>query len=216
VLTQLINMPRDQWFVVACSGGSDSMAVADFYKRGNKQFIVAYYNHATEQADEMEACVSDWARANKVIFARDKLSIARPKGISPEEHWRNERYKWLNSLGLPIITAHHLSDVVETWVFGCAHGNPKLIPKRNGNVLRPFLLNAKSHLTKWCVDHKVKWIEDRSNNDLNSPRNRIRHVIIPELMKVNPGLMTTVRNKLIDRERQEMLDRQTKEKVDAQ
>jgi tRNA(Ile)-lysidine synthase len=197
VLHQLITIPREQRFVLACSGGSDSMALADFYKRGGRKFTAAYYNHGTPQADEMQRHVSLWCILNDVPFATSKLTTPKPKEKSPEEHWRDERYKWLLSDGLPVITAHHLNDVAETYLFTALNGTPRLIPARNGHIIRPFLTNPKSELTSWCVRHNIKWIEDQSNTNIKGPRNRIRHAIMPEALKVNPGLLTVLKKRVI-------------------
>jgi tRNA(Ile)-lysidine synthase len=197
MLTQLINIQRNEPFILACSGGSDSMAIADFYLRGKKSFTAAYYHHGTLQADEMHRHVSEWCGQNAVGFAVGRLSAPKPKDQSPEEHWRNERYKWLLSFGKPVITCHHLDDAMEGYLFSCLHGNPKVIPVRNGLVVRPFLTNRKSDLTQWCIDHGVKWVEDKSNSDVSGPRNRIRHRILPECMLINPGLEKVIRKRII-------------------
>lgn len=197
MIQQLLHINRSTNFLLACSGGVDSMAIASFYLNGGKNFKLAYFNHATVQANQMEEFCQGWAKENKVEIVFGKISFSKPKELSPEEHWRNERYAWLNSFGLPIITCHHLDDVVETWIFSCLHGNPKLISLRNGLVQRPFLLNEKQEFISWCTRHNVSWFEDKSNQDTNVPRNRIRHNIIPEALKINPGLKKVIKKKLI-------------------
>lgn len=173
------------------------MAIADFYHRGGKQFSLAYFHHATPQADAFQSVVERWCSANKHPFLLGHLTTIKPKDQSPEEHWRNERYKFLLSFNLPVITAHHLNDAMETWLFSSMHGNPKLIPVQNGLVVRPFLLNTKQQLTDWCIHHNVEWMEDKSNADVSSPRNRIRHIILPEVLKINPGFAKVIRKRLL-------------------
>ena len=194
---QLFQVDRTTPFIVACSGGVDSMAVVDFYKRGGKNFKVAYFHHGTPQADLMRIHVKNWCDANRIEFLTDSIrsDILGRKGKSPEEYWRNERYGWLLSFGLPVVTAHHMNDVAETWIFSTLHGNPKLVQARNGLVYRPFLLNYKSYLEDWCKRHGVSWVEDSSNRDVHFPRNRIRHNILPECLGVNPGLLKMLRKK---------------------
>jgi len=202
MLHQLIKFDRKTPFILACSGGVDSMAIADFYKRGNKDFSVAYFNHGTTQADAMETLVREWAEQNSVEFLTGKInSEPKPAGLSPEEYWRNERYAWLHSHRLPVVTCHHLNDLVETWLFGALHGKPKLIARAiegGGRWLyRPFLTNTKQQLIDWCIKHNVKWFEDTSNQDTKYPRNRIRHNILPEALKINPGLLTVMKKKIL-------------------
>lgn len=197
MIKQLIKIDNKQHFYIACSGGVDSMAIADFYLRGGKNFSLAYFNHGTPQANKMQDLISSWGKNNNVPVVLGFLDSVRNKKESPEEFWRNARYKWLLSLSDPIVTCHHLNDVAETWIFSSLHGNPKLIPVKVGNVLRPFLLNEKKDLIDWCVQHNVQWIEDMSNKDVNFPRNRIRHNILPEALKINPGLFKVLRKKLL-------------------
>jgi tRNA(Ile)-lysidine synthase len=205
MLHQLHNMPKEQPFILACSGGVDSMAIADFYKRGGKQFTVAYFNHGTPQADLMEELVCDWVFANGVSGATASLREPKPAGLSPEEHWRNERYKWLHSFNLPVVTCHHLNDAAETWLFYAMNGMPKLIaPAIEGGgkwLYRPFLTNTKQDLIDWCVKHEVKWFEDPSNQDVTFPRNRVRHNILPEVLKINPGFLKVLKKKYLSQSR---------------
>lgn len=200
MIKQLFDMPHDRRFILACSGGVDSMAVADFYLRGRKDFIVAYFDHGTKLSPTMGKHVKDWADRNDVAFVTGGIKSERHKGVSPEEHWRDERYGWLHGLfgfnGVPIVTCHHLDDVVETWLFSCLNGNPKIIQPVNGRVVRPFLTTPKKSLIEWCLDHDVDWVQDHSNGDVRHPRNRIRQNIVPEALLVNPGLRKVVRKKV--------------------
>src|SRR5271166_2567301 len=109
MLRQLFTINYKTPFIIASSGGVDSMALLDFYKRGNKNFQAAYFNHGTPQANHMQHHLSTWCKANNVNLLVGYLTEAnRPKELSPEEYWRNKRYEWLLSYNLPVITAHHL------------------------------------------------------------------------------------------------------------
>jgi tRNA(Ile)-lysidine synthase len=120
----------------------------------------------------------------------------KTKEESPEEYWRNQRYKFFANHEEPIITAHHLNDVVETWLFSCLRGNPKLINYKRNNVIRPFLLVSKTQINEWAKRNNVEWIEDFSNSETKYDRNKIRHNLIPVAKEINQGLDTMVRNKL--------------------
>lgn len=200
-MLRLTNNPdRNTSFILACSGGVDSMAAASFFKRGNKNFRLAYFHHGTAQADHMMNFVKNWGSQFGLEVLVGNITSSKPKDQSPEEHWRNERYAWLNSFDMPICTAHHLNDVAETWIFSSLHGESKLIASKNGKVFRPFLLNSKNEMTDWCIRNNVKWFEDQSNTDSKYPRNRIRNQIMPECLKINPGLLKVLKKKLIARD----------------
>lgn len=191
--------PKDIPYLVAASGGSDSMAALSFLHQYNRCFRAAYFHHRTPQADAMKLCVQDWCEANDHPFICGKLDKERPKDKSPEEFFRDERYAFLNfvSGGHKIITAHHLDDAIETYLFSTLHGNPRIIPSINGNIVRPFLLSTKAELREWCIKKNVRWVEDKSNEDVSSPRNRIRHRILPEAKLINPGLAKVVKKKYL-------------------
>lgn len=198
MLKQLFNMPYDQHFYIACSGGVDSMAVADFYMRGNKNFSLAYFHHNTLQADKMQEFVIAWGKKNNREVIVNRLTEDKQKNNSPEEFWRKARYNWFNSLNGDVITCHHLNDVAETWIFSSLNGNPKLIKSSVNNIRRPFLISSKQEMIDWCIKNKVEWLEDISNQDTHYPRNRIRHNILPEALKVNPGLLKVLKKKVLN------------------
>lgn len=161
---------------------------------------LAYFNHDTRHSKEAEKFVKRFAAKNKLI-----LTVGRVKGQkgrrSMEEFWREERYRFLESLGSNyIITCHHLDDVVETWLFTSFHGNPKLIPNKRGeNIYRPFLMTEKKAIVEYAQRRNLDWIEDPSNRmTKNIMRNHIRHNIVPQVLKVNPGIRKTIRKKLIE------------------
>ena len=185
---------------VACSGGVDSMTIVDFLLKGRRKVELAYFDHDTPHSKDALKFVRQYAGKNKL-----NLIVGKVKGIkgrkSLEEFWRDERYKFLNSLNREcIITCHHLDDVIETWLFGSFHGNPKLIPhKRGKNIYRPFLMTEKKEILNYATHKQVDWIEDPSNRmTKNIMRNHIRHNIVPQVLKVNPGIRTTIRKKLIE------------------
>lgn len=197
MIRQLFNMPREEKFILAFSGGVDSVAIADFYKKGNKNFELAYFNHATAQANVMEEFAINFANKNNIKLNVGRLVGEKSKNVSPEEFWRNKRYEFLNSFGAPVITCHHLNDAVETWIFSSLHGEGKIIASKNGNIRRPFLITPKRDLIAWCEHNDLSWVEDNSNKDTNFPRNRIRHNIVPECLKINPGLEKVIKKKVI-------------------
>lgn len=187
--------------VLACSGGVDSMAALDFLLR-NHRVTVAYFNHKTEHG----AAASTWLREQcrtkypNVKYRESTIQGTCPKGLSKEEWWRKERYEWLTTTfyGEQIITAHHLDDAVETWIWSSLHGTPKLLPYAYDNVIRPFRLNRKRDLELWAKINNVDYIDDPSNTDTSYTRNYIRHEMMPHVLKVNPGIHKLVRKKLVE------------------
>lgn len=180
-------------FVLAFSGGVDSVAIASFLLRGKKQFSLAYFDHETENGKKAKVFVEQFAKDHNLTLYVGNFISEKKKSESKEEYWRNQRYTFFETFNRPVITAHHLNDAAETWLFNSFHGKPRTIPYRNRNVIRPFLITPKQELISWCNANNLFWSEDASNQDCNFSRNRIRNNIMPEALKVNPGLLKTVK-----------------------
>ena len=183
---------------LACSGGPDSMAVLDFLRSGRKEVTVAYFHHGTAHGDVAFDFLKGYCLENNIPFVHSKISSGmKPKSMSSEEWWRSERYMFFDSIPGKKITCHHLNDVAEWWIFSSLNGNPRLIPYQNGDVIRPFLLTPKESFIDWCKRKNVPYVTDPGNTDLKFARSRIRNMIMPEALSVNPGLLKVLKKKLI-------------------
>ena len=78
------------------------------------------------------------------------------------------------------------------------HGNGKIIPYANKNVIRPFRLNRKKELQLWANLNNVSYIEDKTNTDTRHTRNYIRHEMMPNVLRINPGIHKTIAKKVKD------------------
>ena len=179
--------------VVAFSGGVDSVAVTDFLLNGKREVHLAFFHHGTETSSIAEEFAKKFAEERGLNLSVGRIAAEKKPDESMEEFWRNQRYRFLEAYDFPVITAHHLGDAVETWIFNSLHGNPRILPYQRNNVVRPFLITPKSELIDWAARRNLEWVEDESNNDLKYMRNLIRHKIVPEAYKVNPGLDKVVK-----------------------
>lgn len=183
---------------VACSGGIDSMVLLDFVQNARKGQgktlpSVVYFNHGTAHGKEAEAFVRAECKERNLELIVKNIASEKRSEDSWEEYWRNERYDVFNSLPGTVLTAHHLNDAVEWWVFTSLHGCGKLIPTVNQNVSRPLLATSKDEIISWANRKDVRFINDPSNESRKYARNIIRHDIMFYALKVNPGLETVVR-----------------------
>lgn len=177
--------------VIALSGGVDSMAAADFISR-SRSVQCAFFHHGTDTSDAAIRVVREFCSQRGWDLFEGYVVNRRPADISPEEHWRIERYAFLDNLQHDVITAHHLDDCVETYLWSAMHGTAKVIPYRRNRVVRPFLLTKKQDLVKWAQDNGVSWIDDFTNEDTKYMRNYVRKHIVPHALEVNPGLHKVV------------------------
>ena len=182
---------------VAVSGGVDSMAVLDFLSKNHE--VTAYcFDHGTEYGKAALKLVADYCRKKRIHIKTAHIVSEKPRGKSQEEHWRDERYAWFETIDQEIVMAHHLDDCMETWVFNMCHGTSHTIPYRHGNVIRPFRMTPKEELINWAVEHKVPYLEDHSNKDLKYNRNYIRYELMDRIKHVNPGLAKVIKKKIKD------------------
>lgn len=185
--------PLPRKLVLAFSGGVDSVAAADWLSRSH-DLTLAYFHHGTEHSEHALSWVQNFARERNIPLVVEYLVGTRNPEHSLEEHWREHRYAFLYKFQpTTVITAHHLDDVMETYIWSALHGNPRTIPLKRDNILRPFLTTPKQNFIDWCRDKKLNWCEDASNSDTQYTRNYIRHSLMPHALRVNPGLATTVR-----------------------
>ena len=70
------------------------------------------------------------------------------------------------------------------------------MPYRRRHVIRPFRLTRKRDLTLWAELNGVPWIEDDSNENIHYTRNYVRHEMMPNVLKVNPGIHKTIAKKV--------------------
>lgn len=183
---------------IAVSGGIDSMAVLDFLRR-SRDVVVLHYNHGTPYAPKAEALVRAYCMQHKLTIVIGRCNEEMPAGVSKEAWWRDQRYKFFTeATSLPIVTAHHLDDQVENWIFTSMNGNPFLIPHTRDQFIRPFITTEKNDFTLWCVRKGVPTIDDPTNDDTKYRRNYIRHTMMPHVLAINPGIKKTIKKKILD------------------
>jgi tRNA(Ile)-lysidine synthase len=191
LLTQL---PRS--ITVAFSGGIDSVAAVDFLRRSHV-ITCAFFHHRTENSTNAHRFVTQFCEERNLPLVVGILNKEKPKTKSMEEHWRDERYKFFDNFGT-VITAHHLDDCIETYLFSTMHGEPKLIPMIRKNVVRPFLTTPKSEFFNWVMRKDLPFCHDTSNDDDKYKRNYVRKHVVPHAYMVNPGIDKVIKKKLLD------------------
>lgn len=190
------SIPRE--ITIAVSGGSDSMSLLNFCIKGRKNITALYINHRTTHADEAQEVVAEYCRVNKVPLAIRYI----PQELKHNElEWRNARlefYKEFTSNGRFVATGATLDDAVEWWLMTSLHAEPKLMRPvdEEFRLLKPFLLTEKDELIKWCQNNAVPFVVDPTNFDGSNTRSVIRRDIIPVLLRLHPGLYTSIKRKL--------------------
>lgn len=194
--------PNDQRYLVGVSGGRDSVALLHWLlAQGYRRLIVCHFEHGLRgRAGKADArFVERLAEKHGLLFelgAADIGKIAREKKQSIETAARNERLAFFTKIGrrrrcLTIFLAHHADDQVETLLFNLfrgAGGRGLGAMRRRSNIgslkiVRPLLGVWRSEIDLYVKEHRLKFREDATNQDVGARRNRLRHEIIPWLEK---------------------------------
>lgn len=194
-MIQLLHkLPRK--VTVAFSGGVDSMAILNFLSN-NHEVDAAFFHHGTKTSELAHEFVTKYCNDHNIKLSVSHLKNEKPKELSWEEHWRDERYQFLETFEY-VVTGHHLNDCIETYVWSTMHGTPKVIPKSRNNIYRPFLLNSKQVFVDWCNKKKLVWQEDFTNECTDYTRNYIRKHVIPHVYNINPGIEKVVKKLILN------------------
>lgn len=197
--------------LLAVSGGSDSMVMADLFLSSSIKFAVAHCNFGLrgEESDKDEHLVRDWCIMNSIQchcarFDTKQKALEWKKGT--QETARDLRYQWFEEIRkehgfVKIVTAHHANDNVETMLInlfkGTGIGGLHGIRPVNGNVIRPLLFATKGMIAAYAGENKVPYREDASNETDDYLRNAVRHNVIPAVSQLFPGMVNNVNESIV-------------------
>lgn len=187
--------------IAAVSGGADSMCLLHLLCRMNVKVICAHVNHGLRaEAEEDQNFVCGFCRKNNIEFRFLKADVAlyaKEKKISEEMAGREIRYKFFFDLkkeygASAIATAHNKNDLSETLLLNLIRGSGSsglagLSPARGDGVVHPLLSTTRDEIENYLNSHAESWREDKTNAETHYVRNKIRHLIIPEILKINPS-----------------------------
>jgi len=181
-------------WLVACSGGPDSMALVDMCLKSEIDISLAHVNyHHREQADEEMEYVKDYAKNHGVdCYVLDDEFKYEGNFEAEAREWRYDFFVRLvkehNFKG--VLVGHHQDDLLETFLMQEERNSePSYYGLREENmyhgilVRRPLLSYTKKELQAYCDTRGIKYYIDYTNSDTSLTRNRIRHDVIDILSK---------------------------------
>ncbi len=189
--------------LVAVSGGVDSVALLHLLHeqsiRTGLRLYVAHLDHQIRQQSAADAefvrCYCEGLGLECFIERCNVPEVAAEKGFSLEMAGRDVRREFLlrvaDEVGARLIAlAHHRDDQVETFLLRLLRGSGvaglTAMQSLRGRWWRPLLGCSRRQIEEYAAEHRLAWVEDASNGDLQYQRNRVRHRIVPELQAVNP------------------------------
>lgn len=186
--------------LVACSGGFDSAVLADVAIRLSQDgrlgaVTLAYIDHQLRQGTAADAAVVETLADEGGVGFRCRVVSVDREVASLEDAARRARYRALEGIADEvgarwIATAHTASDQAETVLMRVLRGTGVVglagIPARRGRIVRPLLGFGRQRIEAYRRERDIAAIEDPTNRDPGFARNRIRHLILPQLIEENP------------------------------
>lgn len=196
---------EDKKFLLAASGGPDSMALLQMLinEIPVSQLVVAHLNHQLREDSYSESVLlKDFCQKNDILFFDEKWPVELHPQTGIEAAARDYRYHFLDEIAQKVgvdylLTAHHGDDLLENILLklirsGDANEMSSLRPIRpwQGRLLvRPLLKFSKQQLLEFDKENNIPYIEDSTNSEDDVQRNRLRHHVIPLLKKENSNIL---------------------------
>lgn len=199
-------IPKESGFIIAVSGGADSIALLHLFKYMNLRIQALHCNFGLrgEESNMDEQFVKRFCDTYGIPLSVKKFDTRRyasEKGLSIEMAARDLRYAWFREMKKKkkmdyIVVGHHSDDTAETVLINFCRGTGIKgltgIKPVNGDLLRPLLSCSKTDILNYIENNKLRFRTDSTNNSLEYIRNRIRHQIIPVFKEINPSFLNTV------------------------
>ncbi|MBQ8952404.1 MAG: tRNA lysidine(34) synthetase TilS [Lachnospiraceae bacterium] len=197
---------KDSRIVIGLSGGADSVCLLRVMKALGYAVTAVHINHQIrgKEADEDESfCkrLCDELGVELISFHKDIMAYASEEGLTVEEAGRKFRYRCFDEVAARyensrIAVAHNKNDMAETIIFNMVRGSglnglAGIKPVRD-NIIRPLLDAGRDEIEKFLRSISQDYVTDVTNLSCDYDRNKIRHIILPELSKINDNALTHI------------------------
>ena len=195
--------------IAAVSGGADSVVLLHVLHglraRLDMELGAAHLDHGLRGGEGREdaAFVMDYAASLDLPCVAERTDVAaycRENGCSVEQGAREVRYGFLKRVQLDqdadaVATGHTADDQAETVLMRLLRGSGSsglsaIRPVRDGWIIRPLLDVTAGEIDAYVRKHGLSYRTDRTNEDRDVLRNRIRHHLVPLLQReYNPHIV---------------------------
>lgn len=192
---------------VAFSGGLDSTVLLHLMVSLSRRMALPPVR-AVHVEHGLQAIAAAWpAHCQQVCTALGVPLRVRAVQVAPgaslERAAREARYAALADeleVGELLLTAQHRDDQAETLLFRLLRGAgvrglaamPASRPLGRGHLLRPLLTASRAELETYAAAHRLHWVEDPSNGDVQYSRNYLRQRVLPLLTQRWPQAATSM------------------------
>lgn len=183
-------------YLLALSGGMDSICLAHLLLRSGVAFEAAHCNYGLRGAESEgdETFVREFCEVHNVFLHVKATPLEGQSNIQARA--RDLRYSWFRELLKErnlngICTAHHADDNIENLFIALVRGTglkglAGMWPAK-GDVFRPLLFARRADIEGYIIGNGLKHREDSSNASNKYLRNRVRHEVLPLLEEMRAG-----------------------------
>lgn len=203
----MLGMARSRRLLVGVSGGRDSVVLLDaLLRNGFKNLVIVHINHRLrgKASGGDAAFVRNLARRHSlpiVVGKADTKAYAAARGVSLELAARELRMTVFAAAAKQhrskhLVLGHHAEDQAETCLFNYLRGSgaaglagmQQCSTFQAGaialSIYRPLLRVRRRAIDNYVTESGLKYREDETNSQHTFTRNRIRHQLMPLLVKI--------------------------------
>jgi len=178
---------------VALSGGVDSVVLLhllhSLQKKHRFTLNATHVHHGlSKNADKWVKFCEKLCTKLSIPLDVNYVKLPQKKSLGIEAEARQLRYeKLLQSQTDLVVLAHHEDDQAETFLLQLIRGagvkglSSMAHFDATRRLWRPLLNASRIDIESYAKKHKLKWIEDESNQDIDFDRNFIRSKVLPIL-----------------------------------
>ena len=175
---------------VALSGGVDSVVLLhllhQLQKRQNFTLKASHVHHGlSKNADKWVKFCEKLCKKLSVPLDVHHIKLPQKKSLGIEGEARQLRYeKLLQTKTDLVVLAHHEDDQAETFLLQLIRGagvkglSSMAHFDASRRLWRPLLNASRIDIEGYAKKHKLKWIEDESNQNIDFDRNFIRSKVL--------------------------------------
>lgn len=183
-------------FIVAFSGGYDSMCLLDILYKLKTDIAAIHLNHnwrGEESLKEAKNC-ENFVKSRNIKYYSEILPDSVEKTETSAREARYDFFKRCAEMfnSNVVFTAHNFDDNAETVLYRIIKGTGTIglqgISEHRGIFYRPLLKTTRSEIEEYIKDNNLTPNIDSSNFNTKYKRNLIRNKIIPLLKEINPNV----------------------------
>ncbi|WP_026389426.1 tRNA lysidine(34) synthetase TilS [[Acholeplasma] multilocale] len=184
----MIRLNPNQTYLIAVSGGPDSIFLLDNLRESGTKMVVCHVNYNFRDDSSFDQkIVEEYCAKYKLNLEIKNIDIDYKQFKNNFEDWaRTTRYDFFveiaNKYNLKtLVVGHNQNDVIETYLMQKQRNNnvdffgiSRFSSYKTLNIIRPMLDVKKSEVIKYLVEKNIPYAIDSTNFDQKYLRNKFR------------------------------------------